>query len=296
MPPPLRNARPTPQIGPDIAQQVRSELGPVVGTPELRAFFAARRHEWHLPKTLRFTKFVESLINNTEYIEVELHSEIYMSMKRYSYGEPNPYVLGTSLRKDSYLSHGSALELHGLATPNATVYVNKEQTVKPPPGGGLSQKSIDRAFAGKGRVSRYVLEWNDYSFVLLNGKSTSRFQVENMQVQGGATIDVTGLSRTLVDAAVRPAYCGGIQVVANAYRAAKPKASAKSILDTLGELNYAYPYHQAIGFYMQCAGYGESELDLVRALNTGFDFYLGNAMLQPKYSTEWKVYYPAALS
>jgi hypothetical protein len=79
---------------------------------------------------------------------------------RYVWGSVSPYSVALTLRPNSYLSHGSAVLLHGLsALPSATVFVNKEQTAKPIPSTPPTQLSIDRAFAGAQRTSNYVLTY-----------------------------------------------------------------------------------------------------------------------------------------
>ena len=61
----------------------------------------------------------------------------------------------------------------------------------------------------------------------------------------------TNLERTLIDAAVRPVYAGGVFEVRKAYQLAKEKVSVNRLAALLQKLNYIYPYHQAIGFYLE---------------------------------------------
>lgn len=242
-----------------------------------------------------FQAFLRFVLRNTRYIEIPLTSTRYRSMKCYSYGPPDPFVLGVSLRGGAYLSHGSALHLHGLGPPTKRIYVNREQHPKPRPDSAPTQEAIDRSFANNPRISNYVLKWKRYSFVMLSGKNTGRLQVVALTTPGGDTVEATGLERTLIDAAVRPVYCGGVQQVANAYREAKPRVIAGTLLNTLEKLEHVYPYHQAIGFYMQRADYDDADVEGFRALGTPFKFYLENKPRSPKYSPEWHVHYPRNL-
>jgi predicted transcriptional regulator of viral defense system len=244
---------------------------------------------------MRFADFVEILLENTKFAELLLTSPEYKPIRRYSYGEPDPYLLGVSLREGAYLSHGSALELHGLSAPSRTVYVNKEQSEKPAPTLRLSQDAIDRAFRGRGRSSNYRFTGANRSYVILGGKHTGRLQVEPVRLPDGRTLDVTGFERTLIDATVRPAYCGGIENVASAYLAAKKRVTANALLKILSSLQYVYPYHQAVGFYMQHAGYPADEVAQVAGIPKRFKFYLGYEMRDPLYSEEWMLYYPQTL-
>jgi hypothetical protein len=92
----------------------------------------------------------------------------------------------------------------------------------------------------------------------------------------GATLRVTGIDRTLIDIAVRPAYAGGVFQVLDAYRGAKHRASVGNILAALKALDYMYPYHQAIAFYMQHAGWPASRYDRLKKLGLEHDFYLAH--------------------
>jgi hypothetical protein len=60
---------------------------------------------------------------------------------------------------------------------------------------------------------------------------------------------------TLIDLAVRPSCAGGVYGVPAAYRRAKDLVSMRTVLSILKKLDYVYPYYQAIGFYMQRAGF-----------------------------------------
>ena len=63
----------------------------------------------------------------------------------------------------------------------------------------------------------------------------------------------------------------------------------------LKKLDYVYPYHQAIGFYMERAGYKPAQLERLRSMGLDFDFYLTHGMREPEYSKEWRLYHPRGL-
>jgi len=59
-------------------------------------------------------------------------------------------------------------------------------------------------------------------------------------------------------------------------------------------MNFVYPYHQAIGFYLDQAGVSKpSELKLFLEPGLKFDFYLDYKMEDLEYSEKWRLYYPA---
>jgi hypothetical protein len=111
----------------------------------------------------------------------------------------------------------------------------------------------------------------------------------------GSTLDVTNLERTLIDIVVRPYYSGGVYQVLEAYRGAKGRASVETILTTLKELNYVYPYHQAIGFYMAKAGFPKNQYDQLKDLGMEFDFYLAHNLREREYDADWKLYVPKGI-
>jgi hypothetical protein len=58
-------------------------------------------------------------------------------------------------------------------------------------------------------------------------------------------------------------------------------------------LAFTYPYHQAIGFYLEHSGaYRESQIELLRQFPMEFDFYLTHAMREKKYVKKWRLYVP----
>lgn len=217
------------------------------------------------------------------------------SFTRYLLGAPSEYAVALSLRQGSYLSHASAVFHHGLSLQiPRTIYVNREQGPKPRPSGALIQEAIDRAFQNKPRMTTYEFEFRGIRLMLLNGKSTGRFGVIRLTVNG-ETLEVTDLERTLVDIAVRPAYSGGPLEVAKVYRQAAPQLSIEKLALTLGRLDYVYPYHQTLGFFLQRSGVPAESLEPLRAMGLHHDFYLANQIRNPQYDPEWRLFYPAEL-
>jgi hypothetical protein len=100
----------------------------------------------------------------------------------------------------------------------------------------------------------------------------------------------------LVDISVRPSYAGGVNTVLDAYRKARDKISVSLLAEMLSNLQYKYPYHQAMGFYLERTGaYSDPEIALFRATKTDYDFYLTHNMKMTTYSEKWRLYYPSDL-
>lgn len=235
---------------------------------------------------------LKALLNGTKLQKLRLPFP-YRADTRFTWGEAPIFALIQSLNADGYFTHYTAMHLHGLTEqiPKA-IYFNIEQPASAG-GGKLSQEGIDRAFNGKCRVSTNVVTFRDLRIHKLNGSNTGRLGVEPFKADEGDDIRVANIERTLIDAVVRPVYSGGIAEVAEAFRAAAEKVSVKRLVTYLKKLNYTYPYHQAIGFYMERAKvYEKSQVELLRQFPIEFDFYLNYQIKNPAYNERWRLYVP----
>ena len=105
-------------------------------------------------------------------------------------------------------------------------------------------------------------------------------------------VRLTNLERTLIDITVRPVYAGGVFEVAKAFELAKEQVSVNKLVAMLNKLDFAYPYHQAIGYYLERAAYKASQLDLIRRLPIQHDFYLAHDMGETRYENSWRLHIP----
>lgn len=253
------------------------------------------REPWRLAARTTVEEFVSYLKDSLHLNEVTLSSDRYGALSRFAWPGASPFEIALATRKGSYLSHASAIYLHGFTDQlPRTIYVNKEQSPKPS-GGELSQDGLDRAFSRPQRTTQFIFAWDEYRFVLLNGKHTDRLGVRAVDGANGELMDVTDAERTLIDIAVRPAYAGGIYQVLAAYEGACDRVSVGRLIATLRKLNHLYPYQQSIGFLMERANYPGNMLDRMRRLRTDFDFYLVNQIADPEYSRDWRLYFPRGL-
>lgn len=259
---------------------------------DLASILDANRRHWNLAQGTTVRAFIAFLLEKTKLRQIRLYSKKYPAILRYSWGEPSPYQLGLSVRGEAYLSHGSAVFLHSLTDKiPKTVYINREQSVKPRPH-SLTQEALNRSFSAKQRRSNYIFEYGDWRFILLSGKSTGRLGVQQTKGPEGEALECTCLERTLIDIVVRPAYAGGVYEVLEAFRAARTRMSTEKLKGLLKKLDYVYPYHQAIGFYMERAGYNQKLCTQLREFGLPYDFYLANGMADADYSDRWRLFYP----
>lgn len=141
------------------------------------------------------------------------------------------------------------------------------------------------------RQTNNFFDFESRRIYVLNGRYTNQLGI--IEKNG---LRVTDLERTLIDIAVRPDYSGGVNEVLNIYRSAKGLISVNKMRMYIQKLKYIYPYHQAIGFYLELAGYNDTALKLMSNIPVEHDFYLTYNIIEKAYSNRWKLYYPRNLS
>jgi predicted transcriptional regulator of viral defense system len=104
---------------------------------------------------------------------------------------------------------------------------------------------------------------------------------------------VTNIERTLLDIAVRPFYAGGVFEVLEAYKRASTTVNVSQLVEMLRTMDYIYPYHQVIGFYLERSGcYKEKDINRLTDFGLNYDFYLTHQIQNPEYSGKWRLFIP----
>lgn len=262
---------------------------------DLVRIFVQRKDEWGLAVNTTVDAFLRFMLENTPMREASITPVGLPSQGihiRYIWGGASIYGVAATIERGGYLSHATAVLLHGITDqlPH-TIYVNREQTSAGWRSGDLTQKAIDQAFSRKARTSNSLFAYEQSQIVLLHGKNTGRLEVGILDFDG-EQVPVTKLERTLIDITVRPIYGGGVYQVLRAFRNSKDRISIATLVATLTKMDFAYPFHQAIGFYMQKAGYPSKALERLKALGMHFDFYLAHDIRDRAFDPEWRLFYP----
>ena len=289
-------------------KKTRQNLQPIVATIEeyfnslnkatfssgnLSDIFFAKKREWNLPRGTDDEAFVRMLVDRTKLLEIMLQSKHYPPLLRYTWGPAQPLSVALSVRPSGYFSHGTAMWIHGIGTTATDIFLNREQSEKTSNPGPLSQTSINLAFRSSQRRSKliYTLK-TGVNITLLSGKNSKQLEVGDAKAPSGEIVRATSLERTLVDIAVRPTYAGGISNIIEAFRLARGRISVSRLLEILQKLDYSYPYHQAIGFYLKRNEYLETDLELVKKIGLEFDFYADYGIQDSVFDPEFRIHYP----
>ena len=260
--------------------------------PDLRETYGIEKYRQFL-RLLLDTNILERYRFNKYYVYVPEHVSFIYKMVLY-------------FNKNSFLSHFTALYLHQLTIQSPKkIYVSYEilphLNVTPQEvltDELLTQDSIDMAFSKPVREPKNFLELNGYKVHFIARRKTSRKGVIRREIQG-EIVSLTNLERTLIEAVIRPEYCGGINEVVQAFKIARERPlSTQRFMDVYNSLGLIYPYYQAIGFLLEKTGNTNSKLiNTLYKMPRYFDFYLVHGI--PKgdllFDRKWKIYYPKFL-
>jgi hypothetical protein len=280
----------------DIFHLFKSLPNRVLKRSEIDALLAENRGFWRLAEKTTGKDFIEFLMESEKLKEYRF-SFPHRKEIRYVWDEATDYEIIQTLKPNSYFTHFTAVYLHQLSLQiPKTIYLNYEQTKKKSPDKGLLQERVDFAFSRACRTSNNIAEFGDMRVCILNGMYTGGLGVIDYEDSGGKSLKTTSIERTLIDITVRPIYSGGVNTVLDAFRGAHGSVSINKLAAMLSNMKYIYPYHQAIGFYLERAGvYTERQLSLIEKFEKKCDFYLAHQIKEKVYSKRWRLYHPKGL-
>ncbi len=265
---------------------------------DIQEIFYQNRDKWKIAAYRNYKDFIKHL-TKTKLLKLEkqIHQHTSSEKQILRKKEATNFDVGLAIKKDGYLCNYSAIQFHQISTQlPKTIYVSEDKykgfylpnihfEKKE-----LLQKNIDAAFSKPQRTSSniYKSKFNHYTYTFLQKKYFSI----NIGVTRYGRYNVTDLERTLIDIAVRPAYSGGVFNVLDCYINAKERVDTKKMLAHLNELNYIYPYHQLIGFYLEKAGYLKCDYEAFLEKKSSLNFYLTYNLSNKKLNRKWSIYYP----
>ena len=262
---------------------------------DIAEIFESNRQEWKIAEYRRRGHFTQFLDDQGILKENKFKHQNTGSIKQiYTEQDASPFDIGLTIKKDGYLSNYSAMQIHQLTLQiPKTIYVSFPKNYSPPAnsfGNILKQDAIDKALSNPQRITSevYRSETDNIRFYFIQ----KGFIEKNLGIISKDGKKYTDLERTLIDIAIRPAYSGGVFEVLTAFETAKGIVDTERLNKYLIKLNYLYPYHQLIGFYMDKAGYDEKQIAPFRAKISNYDFYLTYNMSNKLYNDKWNMYYP----
>ncbi len=184
------------------------------------------------------SKVLSQMINNG--VVIRLKSETFriipfeLGFEREYLG--NPYLVARELisgksKKEYYLSHGSAFNLHQMVTqPQLTVYISSPQMIRP-----------------------CIIQGTEFRFIYC--KTKNLFGVTEMWVDKNEKIHISDLERTLLDGLKQPHYCGGFSEVAKGFSIKHQEIEPQKIIDYAIKLNVG-AVNRRLGYIMELYNIG----------------------------------------
>lgn len=203
------------------------------------------------------------------------------------------FDIASSRSRLSYFSHYSAIYIHNLTLQiPKQIYLTLERKKIELNSNSLEQHSIDKVFSKPPRITSNKRNYKNFDINFINGQYQNLIGITRFRDQ----YSVSDMERTLIDISVRPFYSGGVTQVLEAFVNAKDLLDTDKLYQYYSHMNYTYPYHQVIGFYLEKAGYSEkSYLKLLELNRSNLKFYLTYNILHKEYSKKWNLYYPKGL-
>ena len=280
----------------DIRASIIEDYRYVFSSQDLNQILKKHALQWKLAESVTLRKFESFLKDEGIVRKITILNKNRFVKKQYS-----DYEIIQSIQPNLFFSHYTALRLHSLTEqiPN-DVYVSSRRKRYDSDGGSfLSQDSIDDAFTKLARKKEPsgTYKNKNKNIYLLDNVASDVDVISHVlhDKEREIFIHVTNLEKTLIDATIRPYYCGGVLEVIKAYDNAKDIISINKILSILNRNMYRYPYAQNIGFYLDYVGYQGKHLNKIKEKISQYDFYLDRNIPNKSYSKEWKIYYPSYL-
>ena len=281
---------------PKIVKSFQFAEKSIYGLKELQLFFDRYRYSWDLAQSMNFEQFI---VEAKKEIGLEEHIFNFPRQKKrlFSWGPNSFRELLLALGPQAYFSHYSALQIHNLTEQLATSHYlsieRKQPTVKTE---DIHQTAIDSAFKKAQRISTNFCQYKREQVFLLKSANQGQLGIEQLLLNDQEQLRVSNLERTLIDCSIRPAYSGGVLEIIKAFELAKEQLSINRLTSYLKRMKLNYPYHQAIGFYLEISGYPQKDYEkILQRFKIEKRFYLNYQMKETSFSEKWQLFYPKHL-
>ena len=255
----------------------------------LKQFLKRSLSQMSVNKSVEAT--IQYLLKKSKLHEHKLSKELII----YSWDTFDEFSIINAIKPNAYFTHYSSMYIHQLTLQIPKVfYLNYEHSWYPNRDNELTQEGIDNAFSKPQRKSDNIIHYDGKRIFQINGQYTGRLGVVDESSESKCYY-YTDLERTLIDIAVRPNYSGGIFQVIDAYRNAKESMDPDKLYKYLKEMDFMYPYHQIIGFYLDLTGYDDNYIKYFQN-NLEYNFYLTYEMRSKEYSKKWRLFYPKGIN
>lgn len=274
----------------------------ILRATDIATVFNQNRLSWRLAQSTSLREFISFLVSKTELLSVRFPFP-QRELIGYTWGKVPLLETLVGLVERGFYSHYTALRMHGLTEQvPKTIYINQEKSSSSGLGNDedavYEQEAIDQAFKKPPRASKNEIELPEEQcrVVMLQSAYHEGLGIVdgtfNDGSERGLPIRYTDLERTMIDIVTRPFYAGGVAEVAKAFENAKDKLAVNKMSAMLKKMGFGYPYHQAIGYYLERAGYKASLVDIFRRQPMVRDFYLAHGLDKTTYCREWRLYVP----
>ena len=252
---------------------------------ELRLLFERLKDEKLIPQSLSFIGFYEFLLKmGLEKFEITLNDR---HISRFSFDKQvDTYRFALSLKKGSFFSMSTALNLHGYSNYRSDfVFVSCELSKKWRQHDLLSQESIDNAFYKLYRRTQSVGKLNDKNIVFLTPKHTGKIAVIN------ARFSTSSINRALVEMIINVQYFRTSLEIIQAFIPLKSKIDVNEVFNVVEVFDLIYPYFQCVGLYLEKIGFQKEELVAFKERLTNLKFYTDKNQDNYLFDSYWQMFY-----
>lgn len=203
------------------------------------------------------------------------------------------YDVAATRSRKAYFSHYSAISINNLTIqlPKQIYLTLERPTLARNNNSIILQESLDHIFSKPPRITKNKRIYKTFAINFINGQNQNHIGI----IPFREDYKVTDVERTLIDISVRPFYSGGVTQVLEAFRNAKPFLDTEKIIEYYSHMNFIYPYHQVIGYYLEKAGYDKNSYNKFLSYPMDIDFYLTYNILNLEYSKKWRLFIPKGL-